>query len=299
MSSPRRLQFAALLASVAITCAMPASAQRAPGAGAPSDSASTTHPDPVVAAGLTGGALHFADGRGESGVSAIVELHPLSWLTLSVNPSYVHATDSSGAATQPVNGFADLPIGIAASHEFELAWSPTIGGSFELSVPVGDTASGLGSGKTSTAVDLSVGVSPVDRLSLGVDAWHGLGGAGVASALGAASGTSLSGEASLQLADRASASLGYSTDLGVDSADVAARSMSAGLALPLPAHWVLTMDGSHGFTRGAPDWSFALGIGTSFSAFTHVDASFRRLRSAFARSVNRGSGRGHLGRGIP
>lgn len=272
----------------------PLAAQSASPTTAHVDSSAT--PNHRVTGGITGATLRFGDGRSESGMSALVELHVLSWLTFSVNPAFVHATDTTGSMTRPVNGLTDVPLAVSVSHDFEAPLSPSLGLSLEASLPTGDTATGLGSGTTSWGGDLNVYMTLAGPLAMDLNAWRSLSGLSSASALTSATGTSLSAEATMTLPARLSVSGGYSADVGAhDSTERPTRSLGGGVAVGLPAGWVLTVDGTRGLTTAAPAWSLAIGVGTSFSDFTHAKATFSRLTTAFGRGVNRGRGRGAHG----
>lgn len=248
----------------------------------------------VVAAGVTGGALRFADGRAEQGMAALVAFQPASWATLSLNPSVVHATDSTGAPGRGATGLTDLPVELALSHQFGAVWSPAIGASFDVTLPTGNSAVGLGAGTTSFGAALGVGVSPLDRLSLSADVGGNLGGAASNSLLSGAQASWADADASVDLS-HATVDVGYATDLGArDTSTARSRSLTGGVAVPLRGAWALTMDGSRGITRAAPAWAVAVGVGTTFGELQKA-SGFGRLAHAFGRSVNRGRGAGKIG----
>ena len=77
--------------------------------------------------------------------------------------------------------------------------------------------------------------------------------------------------------------VGYSADVG--TAEVGyenARSLSGGLNIPLMAGYSLNVDGSRGLTKGAPDWVYSVGIGTTSASIAAVSARpYKALARAF------------------
>ena len=75
------------------------------------------------------------------------------------------------------------------------------------------------------------------------------------------------------------------------------RSLTAGFSFPLVRHLALTVDGSRGLTRAAPDWALSVGIGSAFAGLNPLgmDSPPGRLATALGRGVNRGHGNGHVG----
>ena len=117
--------------------------------------------------GLAGGALSYSAGRDEQSVGAIVRWAPVNWLSLSATPTSVRAREVA-VGTVPAttrSGLTDLPLEVTLAHRLEgAAWSPSFAASLGVTLPVGDTASGLGSGEVGYSASGGVGFSPAERL---------------------------------------------------------------------------------------------------------------------------------------
>ena len=119
-------------------------------------SAPATH-DPRFTWGLVGGAAGLRSDASQQAASALFEYKPVTWLTLSANPSADRVTvpSTTGGGSVSSIGPTDLPLGIAASHEIPHApLSPTLGAGLELSLSTGNSSTGLGSGQTGLAGEL-------------------------------------------------------------------------------------------------------------------------------------------------
>ncbi len=283
MMSPLRFRVVSSIVGIACLLARGASAQSA------------------FAYGIIGGAASLRDSGSMQAMSVLLEYKPMPWLTLSANPSFDRVTvqPSTGGSTSS-SGLTDLPVGVAASHELpDAPLSPTVGAGIELSLPLGNSSNGLGSGQTSVAGDLGLGVSPTDNVSLDLNVWHPFTGAGVNSVLDASRATSLGLEGGYDWSERLTTSVGYSADVGpADSGVARPQSIAAGFVLAFAKPLALTVDGAHGVTNGAPRWLVSVGIGTAFSGVNPVgpNSLLGRLKHAFGRSANRGHGQGKLAR---
>jgi len=258
--------------------------------------------DPRFTWGVIGGGAGLRSDASQQGASALFEIKPVSWLTLSANPSVdrVTAPSATGGGTVSSTGPTDLPLGIAASHEIpHVPLSPTLGAGLELSLPTGNSSTGLGSGQTGVAGEFGAGISPTDNLSLDLNVWHPFAGDGINGALDAPRATSIDLEAGYDWTDRLTTSVGYSTDVGpADSGAVLPQSIAAGFVVAFAKPLALTVNGARGITSGAPRWVVSVGIGTAFSGINPVgpNSLFGRLKHALGRSANRGHGQNKVGK---
>jgi hypothetical protein len=264
-------------------------------------SAAPVH-DPRLAWGVIGGAAGLRSDASQQAASAVFEYKPIPWLTLSANPSVDRVTTpaTTGGSSVSSTGPTDLPLGIAVAHEIpNVPLSPTLGAGLELSLPTGNSSTGLGSGQTGVAGELGAGISPTDNLSLDLNLWHPFVGNGINGAIDAPRATSIDLEAGYDWADRLTTSIGYSTDVGpADSGAVLPQSIAAGFVVALAKPLALTVNGARGITSGAPRWVISVGIGTAFSGINPVgpNSLFGRLKHALGRSANRGHGQNKVGK---
>ncbi len=251
-------------------------------------------------AGIAFGAAKITTVRTERALSGALAYQPRPWLTFSATPTYIRATNDSAGTSLTSSGVGDLPLGVAVEQELPGAWSPTVAASLGITLPTGSTQCGLGSGETGVGLDLGAGVSPVDPLHVSVGASRALSGLSSQSALSAPKATSLSMDASVDLAEGWTASLSFSGDFGqVDSTQALSRALGFGASHSLGKRLAVTLDGSAGLTAGSPRWALSFGIGTTFSGVSPVgpNSPFRRLKGTFVGSVGRGSGHGKIGGG--
>jgi hypothetical protein len=239
-------------------------------------------------AGVGYGQLAFSDGSRERAFGASVGIHLFGFVDISVSPTYAWATSAPLVVTprltrpgRTVRGLADLPVSIGVSHGFEdLRGSPSVSLSLGATLPIGDTTA-VGTGTAGTGLSLDFGLQPSDVMSLNVGVGHALS-SGYSSALASSSTTSLGAGGTFQLGN-VGLSVGYSADIG--TAEVGyenARSVSSGVNIPLMAGYALTIDGSHGLTKGAPDWVYSVGIGTTSASIAAVSARpYKALARAF------------------
>lgn len=252
--------------------------------------------------GLIGGAAGLRSDASQQAASALFEYKPVTWLTLSANPSADRVTvpSTTGGGSVSSTGPTDLPLGIAANHEIPHApLSLTLGAGLELSLPTGNSSNGLGSGQTGFAGELGAGISPTDNLSLDLNLWHPFAGDGINGAIDAPRATSIDLEAGYDWNERFTTSIGYSTDVGpADSGAVLPQAIAAGFVVALAKPLALTVNGARGITSGAPRWLVSVGIGTAFSGINPVgpNSLFGRLKHALGRSANRGHGSSKVGK---
>ena len=226
--------------------------------------------------GLAGGALSYDGGREEQALGAVLRWVPVRWFSLSATPTSVRARQvavgSFPATTR--SGLTDIPVETTLSHGFEnVTWSPKVAGSFGVTLPVGDTASGLGAGEVGYSASGGLGFSPTDRIWVHLGAGRSLTRFSVQSAFSSGTGW---GDASAggSLTDRVGASVGYSTDLGaVDSTLGRSTSINGGMSVSIGRAGTVNLTGSRGVSGAAPSWSLALGIGTAFPYLNHLGGS--------------------------
>ena len=223
--------------------------------------------------GIAGGALNYDAGRNEQALGAVMRWVPVSWLALSATPTSVRATEA-GSATLPSrtrSGLTDIPLDATLSHSFAgVTWNPSMAGTLGVTLPVGDTASGLGSGEMGYSASGGVGFSPVEGVWVHASAGRSLSRFSVQSAFSSGSGWG-DVSAGTTLSKHVEASVGISSDLGaVDSTLGRSRSIQGGMSFGVGRAGTLNLSASHGISGVAPQWSFALGVGTAFPYLSHV-----------------------------
>jgi hypothetical protein len=225
--------------------------------------------------------MHFSSGRAESAISATVQYSPNSWLTLSATPGYGH----SSVGRLSASGLTDLPLSVGASHAIsDLSWSPSISGSLYTALSFGDTTGSLGAGRTALGAAASLSAWATPQLNLSLGASHPV--------TSAAGNGSVDLEAAYSLG-AVTPNAGFSSEVGrADSTATLARSVAAGIAVALAGPLTLTVDGSHGLTRGAPSWTFSVGVGTAFAGLSPLSpsSSLRRLAKVLGSKVSATSG---------
>ena len=239
--------------------------------------------------GVTSGALGYRDGRTEQALGAIVRWAPIHWFSLSVTPTGVHSTTPPVSGSRPVSrsGLVDLPVTATVSHRFDSRFAPQLTGGVGISLPTGDTASGFGSGKFGTELEIGAGISPTDRTWLSVGAGRSMSSVAMQSAFTGASGW---GDVSVggSVSERVSVDAGYDSDLGPVEDPTVGRSTSMNAALGYVVHGATSVNvgASRGLSGIAPRWSLALGVGTAFPVLGHANAA--PLAKAFGNSSRTG-----------
>ena len=226
--------------------------------------------------GIAAGALSYDAGRDEQALGAVLRWAPTPWFALGATPTSVRARQAA-FGTLPAttrSGLTDIPVEATLSHGFAgIPWSPSLAAAFGATLPVGDTASGLGSGEVGYSVSGGLGFSPAEKLWVHVGAGRSLTRFSVQSAFSSGSGW---GDVSVgtSLSDRVSASAGISSDIGaVDSTLGRSRSVEGGVSFNVGRAGTLNLTASHGVSGVAPAWSFALGLGTAFPYLSHLGGS--------------------------
>ena len=251
--------------------------------------------------GVAGGALSYEGGRQEQALGAVLRWVTTPWLSFSATPTAVHVREPSTTvvgSVQGKTGAVDLPVDATVEHEFKAPWSPGLALSFGVSLPLGDTASGFGAGKTGYSASGGFGFSPAERLWVHLGAGKSLTNVGMQSAFGSGSGWG-DASAGVSLTERFSVSGGYSSDFGaVDSTLGHSKSIDGGLAFAVKGPTTLNVNASHGVSGVAPRWSLAIGLGTAFPYLTHVGAGspIDALRGTFGGGTH-GLGNGTSGTG--
>lgn len=239
--------------------------------------------------GVTSGALGYRDGRTEQALGAIVRWAPVHWFSLSATPTGVHSTTPpvSGSKQVSRSGLVDLPVTATASHRFDSRVSPQLSGGVGISLPTGDTASGFGSGRFGTELEIGAGISPTDRTWLSVGAGRSMSSVGMQSAFTGAAGWG-DVSAGCSLSERLSIDAGYDSDLGPVEDPTVGRSTSMNAALGYVVHGAtsVNLSTSHGLSGIAPRWSLAFGVGTAFPVLGHANSA--PLAKAFGNSSRTG-----------
>jgi hypothetical protein len=271
-----------------VLMASPLFAQQ-PDSKAPS-AADTSHTDEAEARpfplefGVAGGALSYEGGRTEQALGAVIRWVTTPWLSFSATPTMVHVREPSAAtvgAFQGTSGLVDLPLDATLSHTFKAPWSPGIAAALGVSLPLGDTASGFGAGKTGYSASVGLGFSPSERVWVHLGAGRSLGDVIMQSAFASTNGWG-DASAGVSITDRFSLNGGYSTDIGaVDSTVGHSRSINGGLSFVVHGPTTFNLSASHGVSGLAPRWSIALGLGTAFPYLNHLGAG-DQLRDAFS-----------------
>ena len=268
-----------------ILAASPALAQTPSKGDSAVTSEEATHKAPLEF-GVAGGALSYEGGRQEQALGAVLRWITTPWLSLSATPTAVHVREPSALAVgsfERTSGIVDLPVDATLSHGFSAPWSPGVALALGVSLPLGDTATGFGAGKTGYSASVGLGFSPAERLWVHLGAGRSLTDVAMQSAFTSGSGWG-DASAGVSLTERFSVSGGYSTDIGgVDSAVGHSTSIDGGLSLLVKGPTTLNVNASHGMSGLAPRWSLAIGLGTAFPYLNHLGAGspIDELRGTF------------------
>ncbi|MBA3673058.1 MAG: transporter, partial [Gemmatimonadaceae bacterium] len=225
--------------------------------------------------GVAGGALEYVGGRTEQAAGVVIRWVPLPWLSFSATPTTVRAREpavTSTLAGSTTSGLTDLPLELSLSKGFTLPLKPSFATTLGVSLPVGDTASGLGAGEVGYSMSVGVGFAPAEAVWMHVAAGRSL--AGVTAQSAFSSGTGWGDvSAGVSVTERFSVSGGYSTDLGaVDPTIGRSTSLGGGLSFAVRGANTINLNVGHRLTGAAPVWSIALGIGTAFPYLSHLGA---------------------------
>ena len=223
--------------------------------------------------GVAGGALNYDAGRSEQALGAVMRWVPTPWLSLSATPTSVRANEvaTSTLPSRTRSGLTDIPLDATLSHGFPgVSWSPSLAATLGVTLPAGDTASGLGSGEVGSSVSGGIGFAPAEGVWVHAGAGRSLTRFSVQSAFSSGSGWG-DVSAGTSISKHVEASVGFSSDLGaVDSTLGRSRSLEGGMSFGIGRAGTLNLSASHGIAGVAPQWSFALGVGTAFPYLSHV-----------------------------
>jgi hypothetical protein len=214
--------------------------------------------------GVTGGAMSFPDGRAQQSAGAVFRLHLPYGLAIAATPSTARMQFPTALGGGTSSGLTDLPVDLSIDRG--IPRTPlSLGAVLAASVPVGDTATGFGSGKVGYSLSGGVNVAATDRLSFHVGAGRPLSDFSFQSPLGGSSSAWGDLEASYQLSDRVGLSLTGDGDLASQDSVGASRAVGAGLSIALLGRTTLTITASHGVSGAAARWTTAIGVGTDFA----------------------------------
>ncbi len=257
-------------------------AQRQPGSAPPTDTTHKTVRDtmrnteqddgsddqsPRFSTGVSAGSQSYVGGRSERALAAMLQWRAMPWLTLSVAPSYVSASEPGTTSRLSASGLTDIPISIEAGHSFSGSLSPSIGIGYGITLPVGDTLNGFGSGQVGSSLNIGAGIMPAPNFGLNAGVGRSLSTFSIRSGINGTA--SMWGDVSAWLQpagnDRMSFSAGYSTDLGsVDTTFGRSTSLNLGFNVRLFNQVALNVDATHGLSGASPEWGLAIGFGTAF-----------------------------------
>ena len=250
--------------------------------------------------GVAGGALNYDAGRSEQALGAVMRWVPVPWFSLSATPTSVRATAPAVGSlpSSSRSGLTDIPVEATLTHAFHgVSWSPSVAGSFGVTLPVGDTASGLGSGEVGYSASGGVGFAPAEGVWVHAGAGRSLTRFSVQSAFSSGSGWG-DVSAGASISKHVEASVGFSSDIGaVDSTLGRSRSLEGGMSFGIGRAGTLNLSASHGISGVAPQWSFALGVGTAFPYLSHVgggstNATLQQAFGGGTHGLGKGSGTG-------
>ena len=264
---------AASLPAMAQRPAQPAPKKPSPPAAAPADSSDDDSGDDEDGGvrqfqfGVAAGALNYDAGRAEQALGAVLRWAPVPWFSLSASPTSVRAQEAatSSLPSSTRSGLTDIPLEATLSHGFAgVTWRPSVAGTFGVTLPVGDTVSGLGSGVVGYSASGGIGFAPAEGVWVHAGAGRSLTRFSVQSAFSSGSGWG-DVSAGAALGKHLEASAGFSSDLGaVDSTLGRSRSVEGGMSFGVGRAGTVNLSASHGVSGVAPKWSFALGVGTAF-----------------------------------
>lgn len=267
--------------------ATPGPADSTPAAGASASADAGIDATPKVTYGATAGALGLSDGRTQTGVTAVLRWHPGAGFALGMTPAFAQSIYPSSLGGGSTSGLTDLPLELSYDHSFH---STTLGVGFGVSLPVGDTATGFGSGSVGYSVNVGASFQPTDRISVYAGAGRPLTDYALSGALGGSNATWGDLEGSYQFTSRVGGTLGFDGDLASSDSLGAARTLAGGVSIAVAGPLTLTANAAHGISGPAASWQFSLGIGTDFAGLQSLGSS-----SPVQRMVSALGGRSHAG----
>ena len=298
----RRLLLLAAFAIVPLAVADTAAQQPTRPSKPPAQRDSTAKPDSTEAdstadegderartftSGMSFGGLNYEGGRSERATSVVLRWHALPWLSVGTTPTFARSVEPSGVAlrqTKTNSGLTDLPVEVSAEHSFDAPLSPSLSFGFGVTFPVGDTASGFGTGSIGSSINLGGGLALSDKLGVHAGVARSLTAFSIQSTFNGTSPESGDAGFSLQASDAVSMSVGVDGDIGQPDAQYGrAASLSGGISVSLPFVNSVSLNASHGISGATPSWSFAIGVGSDFASVGSVtlNGAASRLRRAF------------------
>lgn len=242
---------------------------------------------PLFTIGVASGGLTYEGGRSETAVATIVRIHPLAWLSIGVNPTLARASEPTGLRRAPTliaNGLTDIPIDAAIERDFDAPLAPGLGVDLSTTAPVGNTATGFGTGSATLAGSVSASLTPVDRLGVHLSAGRSLTDFSVQSSFNGTAAEWGDLAVAAQVTERVSASLDYNGDMGgADPVNGRAGTLSGGFTATFLGTSQLSGSVSRGISGIVPRWSFSLGFGTELASVGSIayKAPVERLRRTF------------------
>jgi hypothetical protein len=243
-----------------------------------------------LTAGVSFGRLNYAGGWSERATSATLRYRPFGWLSIGVSPTFAHKEEPTGVASRPTataTGITDIPVEIGVDHAFDAPLSPNLGLGLGITLPVGDSVSGLGAGRAGGSLSLSGGISPVDHLGLHASIGRSLADYSIQSSFNGGAATFADAGLSLEVNDHLSVNLGVDGDVGhIDPQIGRSASLAGGISVATPLIGSISVNASHGISGATPLWSVAIGFGTEFAplgstARRAIGSAGNRLRRAF------------------
>ena len=244
-------------------------------------------PRHAVTSGLSFGGVNYEGGRSERATSASLRWRALPWLSVGMNPTFARSSEPNAVITRPAtkkSGLTDIPVEVNADHTFDAPLSPSVSLGMSITLPVGDTASGFGSGSVGSSVSLGGGLALTDKLGIHASAGRSLTDFSIQSTFNGTSSEFGDLGLSFQASDRLSMSAGIDGDIGaIDPTYGRAVSLSGGVSVGLPLLNSLSLNASRGISGATPTWSVAIGVGTDFASIgsVSVGGAAGRLRRAF------------------
>ena len=244
-------------------------------------------PRHAVTTGLSFGGVNYEGGRSERATSASLRWRALPWLSFGMTPTFARASQPNAVITRPAttrSGLTDLPLEASADHTFDMSLSPSVNMGLSVTLPVGDTASGFGSGAVGSSVSLGGGLALTDKLGIHAGVGRSLTDFSIQSTFNGTSSEFGDAGLSFQASDLLSMSMGIDGDIGaLDATYGRAASLSGGVSIGLPILNSLSLNASRGISGATPNWSFSIGVGTDFASIGSVSmqGAASRLRRAF------------------
>ena len=174
-------------------------------------------PAHAVTSGLSFGGLNYDGGRSERATSAVLRWRAMPWLSVGVTPTFARSQEPNVIATRAAvsrSGLTDLPVEISADHAFDAPLSPSLNIGLGITLPVGDTASGFGTGSVGSSISIGGGLALTEQLGIHAGAGRSLTDFSLQSTFNGTSSEFGDVGMSLQASDKFSLSAGVDGDIG-------------------------------------------------------------------------------------